>query len=407
MAVEAGGKDAPESALGFTCRPYHPLSRLRTKPGYYPNLEPQHLLALREFHQSLLSERSDRSGPTVLQLQLEHVEGEEILKMLRFLRARNFDVQKSLEMYRKDAAWRESTFITEPPKDGPLTDLCPIHALPLQSAQEVLQIDDEAKLQQFFKFFPTWMQGYDKELRPISWRKFGRLEISSVMKLTTMENLARFHAWESEQALRMMKEQSQNSGYNIETFCIVIDAKGWTPKLATSEAFTFIKHMTSIDADHHPERLGRLFLINAPTLLTGAWKIVQKFLDDVTKKKIQIFGGPKTWLPALLEVVEADQIPLQYGGTAPDFTQEEAFASMNPPPSGSGGGGRRSGQEAGPPLSASSTSPRGGKENAEESLSISGTNQVPSKEMAASSSSSVHDHHPEQVRLRFKPAPAP
>ena len=56
-----------------------------------------------------------------------------------------------------------------------------------------------------------------------------------------MERLIRFHAWESEQALRGMEERSDSSGYNIETFVIVIDAAGWSMKLATSDAFTFIK----------------------------------------------------------------------------------------------------------------------------------------------------------------------
>ncbi len=81
---------------------------------------------------------------------------------------------------------------------------------------------------------------------------------------------------------------------------------------------------------------------------------------------------------------------MQYGGTAPDFTQEEAFASMNPP---SGG------QEADPPLSASS---RDWEDTNHTEEIISGSNQVASKEKASSSSVDEHHHHPEQViRQRF------
>ena len=52
-----------------------------------------------------------------------------------------------------------------------------------------------------------------------------------------------FHAWESEQLLRLMHEKSLETGYNIETFTVIIDASGWAISQATSDAFTFIKGM--------------------------------------------------------------------------------------------------------------------------------------------------------------------
>ena len=56
-----------------------------------------------------------------------------------------------------------------------------------------------------------------------------------------MKQLINFHAWESEQLLRLMKEKSDVMGYNIETFTVVVDAQGWALSQATSDAFTFIK----------------------------------------------------------------------------------------------------------------------------------------------------------------------
>lgn len=56
-----------------------------------------------------------------------------------------------------------------------------------------------------------------------------------------MKQLINFHAWESEQLLRLMHEKSQETGYNIETFTVIIDAAGWSISQATSDAFAFIK----------------------------------------------------------------------------------------------------------------------------------------------------------------------
>jgi CRAL/TRIO domain len=83
--------------------------------------------------------------------------------------------------------------------------------------------------------------GFDKQNRPISWRKFGQFEIWNILKLTSMQQLINFHAWESEQLLRLMHDKSKETGSNIETFTVVVDASGWAISQATGDAFTFIK----------------------------------------------------------------------------------------------------------------------------------------------------------------------
>lgn len=93
----------------------------------------------------------------------------------------------------------------------------------------------------FILFMFLHRAGYDKQRRPISWRKFGQFEIWSILKLTSMKQLINFHAWESEQLLRLMKDKSEETGCNIETFTVVVDAQGWALSQATSDAFTFIK----------------------------------------------------------------------------------------------------------------------------------------------------------------------
>jgi CRAL/TRIO domain len=73
--------------------------------------------------------------------------------------------------------------------------------------------------------------------------------------------------------------------------------------------------MASTDGDHYPERLGTLIVINAPAVLSWAWKAIQSLLDDVQRAKIGIYGtDPNEWRPVLLKIVDRDQIPVSYGG---------------------------------------------------------------------------------------------
>ncbi len=48
--------------------------------------------------------------------------------------------------------------------------------------------------------------------------------------------------------------------------------------------------MATTDSDHYPERLGTMVIVNAPAMLSFAWRIIQGFLDPVTKEKINILG---------------------------------------------------------------------------------------------------------------------
>lgn len=73
--------------------------------------------------------------------------------------------------------------------------------------------------------------------------------------------------------------------------------------------------MVAVDSDHYPERLGSVIIINAPAMLSWAWRIVQGFLAESQKGKVRIFGcDVEEWQSILLETMGEDQIPIEYGG---------------------------------------------------------------------------------------------
>lgn len=288
--------------------------------GYYPNISADQLKAVNDLYNLL--QKSN--------LEINIDEENEFFKLLRFLRARKFNVAKSFDLLKNDVEWRQQSNRTNLRNENAVDVLgCPVESVA--------------------KYFPAWIQGNDKQLRPVSYRQFGKFEIWNVLKSTSLENLLRFHAWETEQALRLMYKNGTEKGYNIETFVVVVDAAGWKMKLATGnvylqilvdylanfqyclgDAYTFIKGMASTDSDHYPERLGMLVVINAPSMLSVAWKIVKGFLDDVTKAKIKIFSSQKDWQKVLFQAIDRDQIPEMYGGTAPNPDLEAAINLMNP-----------------------------------------------------------------------------
>ena len=51
-----------------------------------------------------------------------------------------------------------------------------------------------------------------------------------------------------------------------------------------------------------------------------AYGLIKPFLNEVTVKKITMFGGSDAsrWKKVILEQVDAEQLPVQYGGTMAD-----------------------------------------------------------------------------------------
>jgi len=58
-------------------------------------------------------------------------------------------------------------------------------------------------------------------------------------------------------------------------------------------------------------------MINAPYTFTTIWAMVKPWLDPSTAKKIKIIGS--NYLDVLKKDIDVDQIPVEYGGTRPNF----------------------------------------------------------------------------------------
>jgi hypothetical protein len=98
--------------------------------------------------------------------------------------------------------------------------------------------------------------------------------------------------------------------------------------LAVPSAISFGIEIAKLDSVHYPERIGMILIINAPKIFSFAWNAVVPFLDDVTRAKIKIISDRVSWEPVLRDNIDLDQIPINYGGTAPNFSLEEKLSTL-------------------------------------------------------------------------------
>jgi len=120
----------------------------------------------------------------------------------------------------------------------------------------------------------------------------------------------------------------------------------WIPKLNMEmmkpRAMECAQTLMKVMQDQFPERLGAAVVCNAPAMFSAMWKAVQGWIDPVTKAKFQIAPrGQAT--ETLLKYIDADVLPKSLGGQHEEYplptrpvSEEIADAIKNfPPPAAS------------------------------------------------------------------------
>jgi len=79
-------------------------------------------------------------------------------------------------------------------------------------------------------------------------------------------------------------------------------------------ALNIIKAQSTIDSLCFPETLNRVIVVNAPSFFSMTWRIIRSWIDSRTASKIEIFTSTKKAHKRLLEIVDKNELPSDYGG---------------------------------------------------------------------------------------------
>ena len=104
---------------------------------------------------------------------------------------------------------------------------------------------------------------------------------------------------------------SRKAGKLLETCCTIMDMKGVGVTKIPS-VYGYLRSVSAISQDHYPERLGKLYIINAPWGFSSVFSFVKTFLDPITVAKIHVLGA--NYQSELLDQIPAENLPKQFGG---------------------------------------------------------------------------------------------
>jgi len=214
------------------------------------------------------------------------------LTLLRFLRARKFVAEDAKKMFVDCEKWREEF--------GGGVD-------------ELVKTFDYTEKAQIFAYYPQYYHKTDKDGRPLYIEQLGKIDLDKMRTITTDDRMLQNLVVEYEKlAEPRLPACSRKAGALLETCCTIMDLKG-VGVSKVSQVYGYVGKAAGISQNHYPERLGKLYLINAPWGFSGVFAAIKRFLDPVTVAKIHVLGS--NYHKELLAQVPAENLPSEFGGT--------------------------------------------------------------------------------------------
>ncbi|KAG7096421.1 hypothetical protein E1B28_003860 [Marasmius oreades] len=256
---------------GVTNRDYKPL------PGRMGNLTQLQLHALEQLKKELTEE-----GHFV-------EERMDDATLLRFLRARKFDVTAAKAMLLDCEKWRQEVGV-----------------------DDIMKNFDFKEKEQVDKYYPQYYHKMDKDGRPIYIELLGNFDYKALYGLTTQDRLIKQLVWDYEKFITTrLPACSKLVGYPVETSCTILDLS-YISLTNFYHVKDYVSQAIAIGQNRYPESMGKFYIVNAPYLFSTVWSLIKPWLDEVTAAKIAILGS--NYQPELLKQIPAENLPKYLGG---------------------------------------------------------------------------------------------
>uniref|UniRef100_A0A3B3BIN8 SEC14 like lipid binding 1 n=1 Tax=Oryzias melastigma TaxID=30732 RepID=A0A3B3BIN8_ORYME len=210
--------------------------------------------------------------------------------ILRFLRARDFNIDKAREILCQSLTWRKQHQVD--------------YLLETWNSPQVLQ-----------DFYTGGWHHHDRDGRPLYILRLGQMDTKGLVRALGEESLLRHVLSINEEGLRRCEENTKVFGRPISCWTCLVDLEGLNMRHLWRPGVKALLRIIEVVEANYPETLGRLLILRAPRVFPVLWTLVSPFIDENTRKKFLIYAGNDYQGPGgLVDYIDKEIIPDFLGG---------------------------------------------------------------------------------------------
>ncbi|XP_038552596.1 SEC14-like protein 1 [Micropterus salmoides] len=210
--------------------------------------------------------------------------------VLRFLRARDFNLDKARELLCQSLTWRKQhqvDFLLD-------TWECP----------QLLQ-----------DYYTGGWHHHDKDGRPLYVLRLGQMDTKGLVRALGEEVLLKQVLSINEEGLRRCEENTRVFGRPISCWTCLVDLEGLNMRHLWRPGVKALLRIIEVVEANYPETLGRLLILRAPRVFPVLWTLVSPLIHENTRKKFLVYAGNDYQGPGgLVDYIDKEIIPDSLGG---------------------------------------------------------------------------------------------
>ncbi|KAI0670820.1 CRAL/TRIO domain-containing protein [Trametes maxima] len=241
---------------------------------------------LHQFREALAEQDLIHDGDTI---------GTDDDTLLRFLRARQYNLKQATLMWKNCQHWRKT-----------------VEGVGIDQLYRDIDPFDYPERDLVFDCWPLYFHKVDKKGRPLNFHHFGGINLNKLQKSMTLERFWQTVVVNCEALTReVLPASAEAAGKPILGTFVVVDLSGfgisqfWQMK-------DFARSSFQVSQDYFPETMAQLAIVNAPMGFSTIWNVIKPWLAKETVSKIAIYGSD--YKKALLELIDEDALPSSLGG---------------------------------------------------------------------------------------------
>lgn len=169
------------------------------------------------------------------------------------------------------------------------------------------------------RYYPQYYAGLTKDRHLLYIERLTEVNLKKLRELgITVDDLIHHYIYVAEYQVNFLSKETVDGKTTT-----ILDVQGLTMRQIIGETISFAKRVAKIAQEHYPERAFRIYIVHVPLWFNTVYQIIKPLLSKETQAKIRIFRSG--YKKELLQEVDADVLPVKYGGKNSKADYENEF----------------------------------------------------------------------------------